>query len=91
MGDTPCWRCQNCINIAMLAAPQAFFSCFTKGTSIQTAGGSAAHTKTQAHRTTNSHRALVRMDPRRRLADGDDDQDERDHRKDDDDQIAIAQ
>src|SRR2546430_8538075 len=35
----PCWRAQYCITMAMLAAPQASFSCLMKGTSSQTAEG----------------------------------------------------
>src|SRR3989449_9118596 len=35
----PCWRNQYCMTMAMLAAPQASFSCFMKGTSSQTAEG----------------------------------------------------
>lgn len=42
-GNRRCWRCQNCITMAMLAAPQPFFACFTNGTSSHTLDGSATH------------------------------------------------
>src|SRR5438477_1823463 len=48
----PCCCCQNCITMAMLAAPQAFFSCFTKGTSSHSADGSAARRHAHASNST---------------------------------------
>src|SRR5260370_22775612 len=42
----PCC-CQYCITMAMLAAPQPSFSCFTNGTSSQRLGGSPAKSTPQ--------------------------------------------
>src|SRR5260370_21605586 len=42
----PCC-CQYCMAMAMLAAPQPSFSCFTNGTSSQRLGGSAAKSTPQ--------------------------------------------
>src|SRR5260370_12597654 len=43
--------CQYCITIAMLAAPQPSFSCFTKGISSQMPEGSAAKSTLPTHST----------------------------------------
>src|SRR6266851_4051554 len=53
----PCCSCQYCITIAMLAAPQPSFSCFTNGTSSQTPEGSAAKSTPPTH----SIRTIVPM------------------------------
>src|SRR5262252_6418554 len=44
-----CCRCQYCITMAMLAAPQPFFSCLIKGTSSHMPGLCARKTMPQRH------------------------------------------
>src|SRR6266446_3472951 len=55
--DRRCCSCQYCITIAMLAAPQPSFSCFTKGISSQMPEGSAAQSTPPTHST----RTMTRM------------------------------
>src|SRR5260370_35978808 len=44
-------RCRHCITIALRAAPQASFACFTKGISSQMPEGSAAKSTLPTHST----------------------------------------
>src|SRR5260370_17491455 len=57
LSDRRCCSCQYCITIAMLAAPQPSFSCFTKGISSQMPEGSAAKSTPP----TPSTRTMTRM------------------------------
>src|ERR1700730_8539202 len=85
----PCWACQYCITMAMLAAPQPSFSCFTKGTSSQTPGKSAANSEPQApsSRTVTLTMRLNML----KLSDRNNNQDERGDGHKNDNQVAIAE
>src|SRR5580765_2026219 len=86
----PCWRSQYCMTMAMLAAPQASFSCLTKGTSSQMPGASAAHNKLQRHSDAVSV-LLTCNDMGPTLSHSDNDQNQRCDGQDDNDQIPVAQ
>src|SRR5437879_4670476 len=77
------------MTIATLAAPQPFFSCFTKGTSSHTPAGSAA--KTNPHKHTRIAANLPRLRSMRRLANRNNNQDQRRDGDQDNDQVSIAQ
>src|SRR5215472_12038898 len=84
-----CWRCQYCITMAMLAAPQPFFSCLIKGTSSHTPGLCARKTMPQRHRIIASL-CGIREFIRACLADRNDDEHERSDRQNDPENIALA-
>src|SRR5690349_2816232 len=73
----------------MLAAPQAFFSCFTNGTSSQTPAGSAAKSAVVTH--SSSTRGLCSRSSMRASANRDNDQDERRDGDEQNNQVAIAE
>src|SRR5919204_5779698 len=79
---------QYCITMATLAEPQPSFCCFTKGTSSQTPGGSAASSTLQRHK-----HATSALGERRSIlsADCHDDQDQRRNTQDNDEQVPIGQ
>src|SRR4026209_619276 len=76
--------------MAMLAAPQPSFSCFTNGTSSQTPGRSAARSTPQ---TPSSRPPILTAWPNivEDLANCNDDQNENRNRHQDDDKDAITQ
>src|SRR6478672_6680359 len=86
----PCCACQYCITMAMLAAPQPSFSCFTKGTSSQMPGRSAANNMPQTPSSTTTI-LTGRLNIGEVLPDSNNDQDERGNGYQNNDQIAIAQ
>src|ERR1700746_2096297 len=77
------------MTIATLAAPQPFFSCFTKGTSSQT-DGAAARRQVLISSTINAG-----LETGRSIglvsADGHDDQNQRGDRDQDDNQVAVCE
>src|SRR5215470_8424975 len=77
------------MTMAMLAAPQPFFSCFTKGTSSQTPSGSTANRTPQRHRGMVAILRMLRSIGR--LPHRDDDQNERGDTDQDDDQVTVAE
>src|SRR5260370_32190766 len=89
LSDRRCCSCQYCITIAMLAAPQPSFPCFTKGISSQTPDGLAANSMPPTHSTRTTMRItrgigllLMHRDNDQNQT-GDDDQDN--------DQVSVAE
>src|SRR6476660_2010573 len=87
---SPCCCCQYCITMAMLAAPQPSFSCFTKGTSSQTPGRSAAGSMPQ---TPSSRNPILTARPNilENLVHRNNDQNKNGHSHQNNDQVAITQ
>src|SRR5579864_3086480 len=84
-----CAACQYCITIAMLAAPQPFFSCLKKGTSIHTPGSCARQSVPQRPNIRLSLRGTRFME--QLLANGNDDQHDHGDSDDNPDQIPITE
>src|SRR5438309_7354271 len=89
-----CCLSQYCMTIAMLAAPQPSFSCFTNGTSSQMPEGSAAKT-TPAKSVPPTHSINTRIRITRDMgslsAHRDNNQNQRGDDDQDDNQVPVAQ
>src|SRR5215831_8371295 len=88
MPEAGCCFCQYCITMAMLAAPQPSFSCFTNGTSSQTPAPCVAKAMPQRHNNIE-HLCGKPRTIRPRLANSNDDQNQRNDGQDNQDQVAL--
>src|SRR6266849_6745089 len=85
----PCCCCQYCITMAMLAAPQPSFCCFTNGTSSQRLEGLAAKSTPQTPSRTTV--LITRGGMGLRSTHRDNDQNESGDGNYDDNQVAVAE
>src|SRR5262249_25614987 len=88
MPEAGCCFCQYCMTMAMLAAPQPSFSCFTNGTSSQMPELCAATAMPQRHNNI-AHLCGKPRAIRSRLANSNDDQNQRNDGQDNQDQVAL--
>src|SRR5262249_43850843 len=88
MPEAGCCFCQYCMTMAMLAAPQPSFSCFTNGTSSQTPAPCVAKAMPQRHNNIEHLCGRPRtIQPR--LTNSNDDQNQRNDGQDNQDQVAL--
>src|SRR5579864_2879965 len=83
--------CQYCITMAMVAAPQPFFSCFTKGTSSHTPDCPAASSDSISNRVVRLSAAAIIGPGVLRSVHRDDDQYQHRDCQNNQDQVAVAE